>query len=108
MPCDKEGIVSRFLRRHAANLDRDERGQMALIMILTMPVLFIFLALSVDVGVWYLDHRVAQNQADAAVLAGVQFLPAADTTEATAAVYTWLEKNRSGPDDLSCLLKDSE
>ena len=91
------------MRRHTASQGRDESGQMAFLMILTLPVLFIFLSLSVDVGAWFLDHRTAQNQADAAVLAAVQFLPDADTNEATAAVYTWLEKNGSGPDDLACL-----
>ena len=81
----------------------DESGQMAFLMVLSLPVVFIFMALAVDVGVWFFDHRSAQNQLDAAVLAAAQELPAADTTQATAAVGNWLTKNGSGPEDISCL-----
>ncbi len=83
----------RNLKHITGQLGRDERGQMAFLMVLSLPVLFIFMALAVDVGVWFFDHRTAQNQADAAALAAAQFLPAADTTEATAAVNRWLGKN---------------
>lgn len=95
--------MKNYLRRHTATLGREESGQMAFLMVLSLPVLFMFLALAVDVGAWFLDHRSAQNQADAAALAAVQFLPAADTSGATAAVYNWLDKNGAGVDDLSCL-----
>ncbi len=81
----------------------NESGQMAFLMLLTMPVVFIFFALTLDAGVWFVDHRIAQNQADAAALAAVQDLPAVDTTKATEAVNTWLVKNGSGPEELYCL-----
>jgi Putative Flp pilus-assembly TadE/G-like len=52
-----------------------ERGQIAAFVVAILVVLFGFLALATDVGFWYLDHRVAQNEADAAALAAVQDLP---------------------------------
>ena len=85
------------------NLFRQEDGQMAILMVMVLPVVFLLFALPLDVGIWYLDHRIAQNQADAAALAGVQHLPANDTTQATAAADTWLVKNGSGPEERACL-----
>ena len=99
----RKSNMSRNFTRQAGTLRPDERGQMAFLMVLTLPVLSIFMALVVDVGVWFLDHRVAQNQVDAAALAAVQDLPAANTTQATATVDNWLTKNGSGPEDISCL-----
>ena len=92
-----------ILGRDTAVLVCDEGGYFAILMVLALPVIFGFMALTVDVGLWFLDHRMAQNQADAAVLAATQFLPAADTGQATAAVHEWLEKNGSGPGDVACL-----
>ena len=99
----RKSNMSRNFTRQAGTLRPDERGQMAFLMVLTLPVLAIFMALVVDVGAWFLDHRVAQNQVDAAALAAVQDLPAANTTQATATVDKWLTKNGSGPEDISCL-----
>lgn len=92
-----------MLGRDTFALARDDSGQMAFLMVLTLPVVFAFIVLGVEVGLLFLDHRLAQNQADAAVLAATQFLPAADTDQATDAVHDWLEKNGSRPDDLACL-----
>jgi len=96
-------IVSNYLTRQLSILRRDESGQTAFLMLLAMPMVFLFYALAIDSGIWFLDHRTAQNQADAAALAAIQDLPAADTTEATATVEKWLTKNGSGPGDLECL-----
>ena len=85
------------------NLHRQEKGQVAIIMVMILPVVFLLFALPLDAGIWYLDHSIAQNQADAAALAAVQYLPAADTTLATAAADTWLVKNGSGPAERACL-----
>jgi hypothetical protein len=52
-----------------------------------------FFAVAFDAGVWFFDHRTAQNQAEAAALAAVQELPAVDTTTATDAAKTWLARN---------------
>ena len=82
----------------------DERGQVAILMVMVLPAIFLFFALALDAGVWFLDHRLAQNQADAAVLAAAQHLPATDVGEgypASQAVETWLIKNGSDPEQLS-------
>ena len=81
-------------------LYQDQRGQVAILMVLVLPVIFMFFALALDAGVWFLDHRIAQNQVDASVLASVQHLPAADVTSAEIAAIRRLEKNGSGAEDL--------
>ena len=85
------------------NLRRQESGQTAILLVMILTVVCLLFVLPLDAGIWYLDHRIAQNQADAAVLAAAQHLPAVDTTPATVAANTWLEKNGSGPADLACL-----
>ena len=101
----RESIVSKYLNRRRESVARDEAGQMAFLMLLTFPVVFIFFALTLDAGLWFLDHRMAQNQADAAALAAVQHLPVAaeELGQATDAVKLWLTKNGSGEEDLECL-----
>ena len=75
-------------------------------MVLALPAIFLFFALALDAGLWFLDHRIAQNQADAAVLAAVQHLPTADAgpnSLPTHTVHEWLKKNGSNPGQLrSC------
>jgi Flp pilus assembly protein TadG len=73
----------------------DESGQVTVWFVCGILVLFGFFALVLNTGVWYLDRRVAQNQADAAALAGVQELPsvAANTGAAREAALDWLQKN---------------
>ena len=87
-------------------LRHDEKGQVAIIMVMILPVVFLFFAMAADAGIWFFDHRLAQNQADAAVLAAVQYLPADLNSEnhhlALAAVNEWVTKNGSNPDELSC------
>jgi Flp pilus assembly protein TadG len=52
-----------------------ERGQMAFAIMFGFLILFSLSAFGLDMGVWYADHRRAQNQAEAAALAGVNVLP---------------------------------
>ena len=47
-----------------------ESGQVLILMVTAMVVLFGFLALAIDGGMVYSDRRVAQNAADASALAG--------------------------------------
>ncbi|MEZ4503842.1 MAG: pilus assembly protein TadG-related protein [Dehalococcoidia bacterium] len=75
------------------HLRTDERGQMAWAFVLLLLVVFMFFAVAFDAGMWFFDHRTAQNQAEAAALAAVQELPAADTSAATTAAQTWLTRN---------------
>lgn len=87
--------LSDYVRRLLAGLHRDERGQTAFLVVLVLLVVFMFFALAFDTGIWYFDHRTAQNQVDAASLAALQELPASpgDTGAATAAAKEWLARN---------------
>jgi hypothetical protein len=88
-------------------LHRDEEGQMAIVMLLTVMAIVAVTALSFDVGAWYFDHRLAQNQADAAALAGILELPASEGL-AFAAVNDFLEKNGTdAATEGSCPTSDS-
>jgi Flp pilus assembly protein TadG len=62
---------------------RSESGQAILVTVLFLTVILGAAALTLDVGVWYREHRQAQATADAAALAGAQALPA-DPTQAVA------------------------
>lgn len=53
----------------------DERGQVAFAMVVCFLGIFAIAALALDAGLWFFDHRNAQNQVDAAALAGAQALP---------------------------------
>ncbi len=53
-----------------------ERGQTLILGVLFMSVLLGFVAMAVDIGLFYEDRRHLQNSADAAALAGTQELPA--------------------------------
>jgi hypothetical protein len=78
---------------------------MTFLMVLTLLAVFMFFSLGLDAGLWYFDHRSAQNQADAAALAAAQHLPdpSNDTSAATAAADQWLARNNSSADERSCL-----
>jgi Flp pilus assembly protein TadG len=95
--------LGRTLLKRIADAHRDDSGQMAILFILTLLVVFIFFALAFDAGLWYFDHRTAQNQSEAAALAAAQELPNTDTSGATAAADEWLAKNGSGADERYCL-----
>jgi hypothetical protein len=73
---------------------------MAILFVVTLLVVFIFFALAFDAGLWYFDHRTAQNQSEAAALAAVQELPAdaSGLSAATSAVNQWLAKNGAAGD----------
>ena len=79
-----------------SNLRRHEDGQIGILMVMILPVIFLIFALALDAGVWFLDHRLAQNQVDAAALAAVQRLPVINTAQATETAEKWLVKNGSG------------
>jgi Putative Flp pilus-assembly TadE/G-like len=89
-----------MLRETLRKTHATERGQMAFSMILTLGVLFLFFALAFDAGLWYFDHRAAQNEADAAALAGALALP--DTAAAAATAQTWMTRNGGGADINTC------
>jgi Putative Flp pilus-assembly TadE/G-like len=56
-------------------LRKNERGQVVVLMVVSIVVLLGMAALVVDVGGWWRDKRRLQGTADAAALAGAQELP---------------------------------
>ena len=66
-------------------------------MVMVLPVIFLLFALAFDAGLWFLDHRMAQNQADAAVLAAVQHLPDADPGPGSPATAILEDKTKRNP-----------
>jgi len=74
----------------------DRRGQTALMFLLLLLAFFMLFALALDAGFWYFDHRWAQNQAEAAALAGAYRLPAPSPNAAWDAARNWLVQNGWG------------
>lgn len=91
--------MRRLIAARMEQAHNDERGQMAFVMLMLVIVVFMFFALAFDAGLWYFDHRTAQNQAEASALAAVQALPSDDTSEAAALAGDWLERNGSDTGD---------
>ena len=79
--------------RIASAFINDRRGQTALMFLLLLLAFFMLFALALDAGFWYFDHRWAQNQAEAAALAGAYRLPDSSTTNAQQAINQWLAQN---------------
>ncbi len=53
----------------------DDGGQALVVFVLALTVILGFVAMTVDLGLFYEDRRHLQNTADAAALAGVVELP---------------------------------
>lgn len=68
---------------------------MAFAMVIALLVVIMLFGLSADAGIWYLDHRVAQNQAEAAALAGANSLAATGgvTADASSIINASLSDN---------------
>ena len=92
--------------RTARKLQRRERGQAAILLVLSLLFLSMFFALGLDAGLFFWGHRSAQNQADAGALAAAALLPSNNATLARAATLRALQEN--GIDNAavaaSCLL----
>jgi hypothetical protein len=71
---------------------KNESGQAFVLMALTLLVIMGMAALVVDVGNWYHTKRRLQGTADAAALAGAQFLPQ-DSAGAQATALSYADKN---------------
>jgi hypothetical protein len=76
---------------------RSESGQALVVSVLFIVVLLGGIALTLDVGSWYREHRQAQTTADAAALAGAQLL-ATSPSQAQTAAQTYADKNGGGID----------
>lgn len=53
----------------------DDRGAVAILVAVLIPVLVLLTALAVDVGRWYVEAARVQKAADAAALGGVTYMP---------------------------------
>ena len=78
-------------------LRRDERGQVIVLLAVTLVVLLGMGALVIDVGRAYVVKRHLQASVDAAALAGAQALP--DPSAAAAAAYAYSGKRGAKNDD---------
>ena len=65
-PTRPNGFLSRFVR--------DQRGVSAIIFALILPVLFGFVGVGVEIGLWYSSKRNLQAAADAGAMAGAMVL----------------------------------
>jgi putative Flp pilus-assembly TadE/G-like protein len=63
-----------------------------------MVVLIGAVAMTLDVGSWFREHRQAQTTADAAALAAAQTLPSGDTATASATAESYAARNGGGVD----------
>jgi hypothetical protein len=79
---------------------KGEQGQ-AMVAAAGLILLFaVVAAVAINVGWWLHDRRDAQNDVDAAALAGAHDLP--DEGAASATALTWATKNNVDPADLDC------
>src|SRR5574341_2503016 len=69
-----------------------ERGQTLIVAVLVMSVLLGFVAMAIDVGLFFEDRRHFQNSADAMALAGVAELPL-NPASAKAKAREWASNN---------------
>lgn len=76
-----------------------ERGQTLIVAALVMAVVMGFTALAIDVGLLLEERRDNQNDADAAALAGVQYLPQSPSTAISVATQ-WAAKNGVAAGDI--------
>jgi hypothetical protein len=83
---------------------RSDAGQAIVLTTLCMTILLGAVALAVDVGSWYVEHRKAQAAADAAALAGAQLLPQS-TAMAVSEAQTYADSNGGGVDADGITLK---
>jgi hypothetical protein len=77
---------------------RSESGQALVVASVFMVVLIGAVAMTLDVGSWFRQHRQAQTTADAAALAAAQSLPSANTATASASAQSYAAKNGGGID----------
>src|SRR5580704_3382460 len=67
-------------------MTRSSRGQMVVIVALIIPVLLGAISLGTDVAVFYFNWMQLQKAADAAALAGANYLPDNPSTAQSAAI----------------------
>lgn len=68
-------MIQRAIGRRRARPAEDDRGAVAILVAVLIPVLVLLTALAVDVGRWYVEAARVQKAADAAALGGVTYMP---------------------------------
>ena len=86
---------------------RSESGQALVISAVFITVLIGSVAMTLDVGSWYREHRQAQTTADAAALAAAQSLPN-DPIAAKATAQNYANKNGGGIDAVNGITFQSQ
>ena len=71
-------------RRHRRNPGRGERGYVAIVTAIVLPLMLLLAAFAIDTGIYYYRSNQLQRVADAAALAGVTRMPQFPNAEATA------------------------
>ena len=91
-----------LVRQQGGSAARAESGQMAWAFVLVLLFVFMIFAVTFDAGLWFFDHRTAQNQAEAAALAAVQDLPSSSTVAAELSAIEYLGRNGVNPATDGC------
>src|ERR1041385_2163471 len=74
---------------------RQRNGNVLLTLGLALPVLVGFLGMGVETGVWYVERRQVQTQADAGALAGAYSLAGGYPSEIVSSAYAAVTDNGS-------------
>jgi len=85
-------VVTHDIAKLRARMRRRNSGQTLVIITLVLPVLLAAAALGTDIGAFYINWLQLQKAADAAVLAGANFLPD-DPAEANTTATHFAESN---------------
>jgi hypothetical protein len=96
----------RFLSRVWRTLNKNERGQIAILVGVMITGLIGFSALAIDVGALVSDKRDLQNAADAMALAGALDLP--DASAAVSAAESWAGKNGIEGDEIESIVVEQQ
>jgi hypothetical protein len=94
-------MLSSLLRTLVSRVYREDTGQSAVMMTIMLGLVFMLFSVTFDVGMWFFDHREAQNQADTAVLAGSAYL-INSPGQVQSVVDSWLARNGSGGFERTC------
>ena len=92
-----EGITDQEGHRSPPGIRRGEGGQMLVLFVLAAGLLFGMAALTIDVGLAYVERRSLQNAVDAAALAAAQdFANGESAATAVASAIDYLERHGVG------------
>lgn len=82
---------------------RGERGQVIILFVGVITVIFVIAAIVIDFGLWFAERRAAQRAADLAAAAGAQDLFESDAA-AVASARQWAVDNGFAPEEVGVTL----